>query len=119
MRSVLYQLAAIAPLCCLSTAILCAQQSRIAARIDNTDRVPLQGHVHPNARLAYDQGSVSPPFQMPAITMFLKPSSNQQSALQQTLAELQDPASPNYHRWLTPEEFGGRFGASQNDADKI
>jgi len=24
--------------------------------------------------------------------------------------EQQDPGSPNYHRWLSPEEYGGRFG---------
>lgn len=26
------------------------------------------------------------------------------------LAEQQDPNSPNYHRWITPQEFSARFG---------
>ncbi len=30
------------------------------------------------------------------------------------LAEQQDPNSPNYHRWLTPREFGESFGASNS-----
>ncbi len=30
--------------------------------------------------------------------------------LSQFLAEQQDPSSPNYHRWLTPQEFARRFG---------
>src|ERR1700693_544622 len=120
MRSVLRRFAAvIAPFCCLSTAILYAQQDRIAVRIDNNQRVPLPGHVHPNARPEYDRGPVVPSFQMPAITMFLKPSSAQQSGLQQTLADQQNPASPNYHRWLTPEEYANSFGARQGDMDKI
>jgi subtilase family serine protease len=32
------------------------------------------------------------------------------AALQRLLAEQQDPSSPNYHRWLTPQEFSARFG---------
>ena len=43
----------------------------------------------------------------------------QQAALEQLLAEQQDPASPNYHNWLTPEQYADRFGVSQNDIDKI
>ena len=31
-------------------------------------------------------------------------------ALQQFLADLQDPSSPSYHAWLTPASFGERFG---------
>src|SRR3984893_3401535 len=105
--------------CCLSAALLHAQQDRIPTRIDNNRRVPLRGHVHLNARPQYDRGPVAPSFQMPAITVFLKPSSTQQNALEQTLADQQDPASPNYHRWLTPEQYADRFGASQSDIDKI
>jgi len=35
------------------------------------------------------------------------------------MAEQQDPTSPNYHKWLTPEEYGSQFGLSQNDVSKI
>jgi subtilase family serine protease len=35
--------------------------------------------------------------------------------LESLLAEQQEPSSPNYHRWLTPEEFGNRFGAASED----
>ncbi len=30
-----------------------------------------------------------------------------------------DPASPNYHQWLTPDEIGERFGLSDNDIAAI
>jgi hypothetical protein len=33
--------------------------------------------------------------------------------LKQFLADQQNPVSVNYHRWLTPQEFGSRFGVSQ------
>ena len=33
--------------------------------------------------------------------------------------EQQTPGSPNYHHWLTPEEYGQRFGVSDADLGKI
>jgi uncharacterized protein (TIGR03437 family) len=53
------------------------------------------------------------------VTFSMKPSPNQQAALDRLLQEQQDPASPNYHRWLTPEEFGDRFGLSSGDYAKV
>jgi uncharacterized protein (TIGR03437 family) len=57
--------------------------------------------------------------QLPLVTMVLKPSASQQAALESLLAQQQDPASPNYHIWLTPEQFADRFGVSQPDVDKM
>jgi subtilase family serine protease len=37
------------------------------------------------------------------------------AALDQFLAEVYDPASPNYRHFLTPEEFTARFGATVSD----
>src|ERR1041385_4255814 len=38
-----------------------------------------------------------------------------QTQLQQLLAEQEDPKSPNYHKWLTPAEFGAKFGPTDQD----
>ncbi|HET6516156.1 MAG TPA: protease pro-enzyme activation domain-containing protein [Thermodesulfovibrionales bacterium] len=35
------------------------------------------------------------------------------------LADLHDPASSHFHRWLTPEEFKERFSPSSDDIDMI
>jgi pseudomonalisin len=35
------------------------------------------------------------------------------------LRDQQDPASSRYHQWLTPEEFGDRFGATKQEVDAI
>src|SRR5947209_19895390 len=40
---------------------------------------------------------------------------DKQAALEQILREQQDPSSSNYHRWLTPEEFGKRFGRAPEE----
>jgi uncharacterized protein (TIGR03437 family) len=96
-----------------------AQTNRIAARIDNNQRISLRGHIHPKALPEFDQGAVDPALVLPRVTVVLQPSPGQQAALDQLLVEQQDSSSANYHRWLTPEEFADRFGASQDDIDKI
>jgi uncharacterized protein (TIGR03437 family) len=52
-------------------------------------------------------------------TIGIAPSAAQQAELDALLTRQQDPASSDYHRWLTPEAFGTRFGAAQSDIDKI
>jgi subtilase family serine protease len=39
--------------------------------------------------------------------------------LRALLAAQQDPASPAYHRWLTPAEFGARFGPAPRDLHRV
>ena len=51
--------------------------------------------------------------------LLLEPDAAQQNALHELLEAQQDPASPEYHRWLSPEDFGQRFGASERDVKRI
>ena len=41
------------------------------------------------------------------------------AGLQNFVQEVQDPASPSYHQFLTPQEFTARFGPSQEDWDAL
>ena len=54
-----------------------------------------------------------------SVKLVLRQSPEQQAALDRLLAEQQDPASPNYRRWLTPEEYADRFGIAQEDIAKV
>jgi subtilase family serine protease len=40
-------------------------------------------------------------------------------ALEQLKRDQQDPSSPSYHQWLTPQQFNARFGPTQADADAV
>jgi uncharacterized protein (TIGR03437 family) len=51
--------------------------------------------------------------------MYFKPSLSQHAALEQLLGNQQNPASPDFHKWLTPEQYAGRFGVSQDDLNEI
>jgi uncharacterized protein (TIGR03437 family) len=106
-------------LACMAASTAGAQQDRITAAVNPDQVAVLKGSVHPQARRQYDQGPVASSFQLPYIAMMLKPSAAQHTALLQLLAAQHDPASPEYRRWLTPEEYAGRFGASRNDIGKI
>src|SRR5579872_6667538 len=103
----------------LPLAALHAQQDRLAKRIDSAQYVPLRGRVHSLANAQNDRGPVQDSFAMSGITLMLKSSAPQQQDLQQLLQDQQDPASPNFHKWLTPDQYAGRFGASANDVAAI
>ncbi len=53
------------------------------------------------------------------LTLVLARSPEQQQALDRLLAAQQDPASPEYQQWLTPPEFGTRFGLADKDLDAL
>ena len=113
------RLAAITLMASCSAVSLLGQRSRIPAVIDEAHRVTLAGHIHPKARAENDQGRVEPSLVIPRVTLVLKPSATQQADLDRLLAEQQDIASPNFHHWLTPEEYADRFGVSTDDLSKI
>ena len=104
---------------CLLASVLPAQQDRIHGSIDGRTSIAVRGSVPPQVRRQFDQGAVEADFQLGNLTLVLRPSAAQQSALEQLLADQQDPASPNYHNWLTPETYAERFGASAADMEKI
>ena len=87
--------------------------------IDNNDTVILRGNVHPLARPKFDRGLTDPSLPMERMILTLRLSDGKKAELDGLLTELHDPASPNYHHWLTPEEFGARFGPSSEDIDAI
>jgi subtilase family serine protease len=93
--------------------------TRIRSEISGSSRVALPGSLNPLARAEFDQGRVDPAMKMEGVTLVFKPSASQQKDLQRLLAEQQDSKSPNFHKWLTPEEFGARFGMSQSDLDQV
>ncbi|MGA2182377.1 MAG: protease pro-enzyme activation domain-containing protein [Bryobacteraceae bacterium] len=101
------------------SATLLAQQDRINGRFDTGGAVPLRESVARQAQPQFDRGAVEPSRMINGMTLLAKPSAKQQAELETLLAEQQNPASANYHKWLTPEQFGDRFGLSQNDVTRI
>jgi subtilase family serine protease len=95
------------------------QTSRIRGQVDARSLSLVRGHLHPLARPEFDQGPVDTAMPMSRVTMVFKRTDAQQADLNALLQQQQDPRSANYHVWLTPEEFGDRFGLDPVDVDKI
>jgi len=106
-------LATVVALICACTAQ--AQPDRVLERIVPGAGRLLHGHLNPQALPKYDRGPADPSFKLNSMILVLMPSAAQRTALDRLLAEQQDPASPEYRKWLTPEEYADRFGASAND----
>jgi len=96
-----------------------AEQSRITQAVDNGQRVALRGHIHPSARAEFDQGRVAPGMRLSSVTIQLAPTAAQQADLERLLKSQQTPGSPDYHGWLTPEQYADRFGVPPADIEKL
>lgn len=92
---------------------------RIVDSIDETQLVTLKGDTHPLALSRYDQGAVSDSLPMEHMYLQLKRSPDQERALENLLADLQNPQSSSYHRWLTADELGRDYGPAQQDIDTV
>lgn len=93
--------------------------ARIRGSLQNGETFVLPGNVHRFAVGAADQGEAEGSLALPQITIHFKMSPTQQAQLNALLEDQQNPASSRYHQWLTPEEYGARFGVSQGDLDKV
>ena len=91
----------------------------ITGSVDETRLVPLPGNTRPEATPENDRGPVADGFPLPHLLLQLRRPPEQESTLEQLLDDLQDPKSPNFHKWLKPEQFGQSFGIAQQDLDAI
>ncbi len=94
-------------------------QDRIGQRIDDSRVAQTRGNVHPLAQARYDRGRLSPTMMLPRVVMHFTRTAAQQAELDTLLQSQQDPASPNYHKWVTPEQFADRFGISAHDLAQV
>ena len=109
----------LAILCIFSTSSRAQTSDSVIAPVDPAVRVTLRGQRAPWALPRNSQGPVPGYTMLEHLTLVLKRSPQRQKAFEQFLQQLQDPASPNYHRFLTPVQVGERFGASEHDIDAI
>jgi subtilase family serine protease len=96
-----------------------SQQLRIHDEVNSSVTTVLRGSQHPLAFPQNDAGRMASGTRMNGVTLYFSRSAAQQADLNALLAAQQDPSSPQYHKWLTPEEFGARFGLAQPDIEKV
>ena len=87
--------------------------------IDSARTAAVEGTRHPLARQQFDAGRLEPERQLSHLSLNFRLSAAGKADLEKLLTEQQDPKSPNFHRWLTPEQYASRFGMSQSDLARV
>jgi subtilase family serine protease len=91
----------------------------VTAAVDATKRSRLIEQHPAWAEARNDLGPLADDLPLQHLTLTLKRTAEREQAFQQLLQDQQNPASPKFHRWLTPVEVGEQFGASQHDVDAV
>lgn len=92
---------------------------RVLGPVSESQLIPLRNNVLPVARARVDRGAVPDGTPTGHLLMMLRRSDAQQKALDALIAAQKDPASPRYHKWLTPEQFGAQFGVADADVQAV
>jgi hypothetical protein len=93
--------------------------NRIVPQTGAQATVTMAGSVHPLTRRATDLGAVNPALRMESLTLNTSVGAAEQAELDALLAAQQDAGSGEYHRWLTQEEYGARFGLTEADLGEV
>lgn len=91
---------------------------RIVEAVDETRLVAVGGT--PRAAVAKnDLGAVEDSFRLDHMYLQLKRSAAQEKALELALQDIEDPKSANYHKWLTAEQLGEKYGPARQDIERV
>ena len=90
-------------------------QPRITSPITNADRALLINSRPPRATAANDIGAVPSTMKLQGMSLVFSRTPAQQADLTNLIAAQQNPTSPLYHQWLTPDQFAARFGVAESD----
>ncbi len=94
-------------------------RDRILGPIDAAQTAAVRHTAHPMARVQFDQGRLDPAQRLSGVAITFRLSPSQQADLSQLLRDQQDRSSPQYHKWLTPDQYAARFGMTQDDLAKV
>ena len=111
--------AAALSVCCASAQTTTQPAPQITQPINASVRQTIANSVPIQVQSATDLGRASAALPMKDMLLRLKPSAAQVTALNKFVADVQNPNSPNYHHWITPTEFGSRFGATDADVKTV
>ena len=98
-----------------SSALAQTPEPRLQGALREDTRTLLPGSIEPQVLRAKDLGPLRDTHPIRGITLVFRRSDAQSADLEHLLASQQDPASSEFHHWLTPESFGRRFGIVDAD----
>ena len=102
-------------MCALPLVAQVKPSALITQKIDESKLVTLHGSVHPLAQARDDRGAVPDSFAAERLILMLNRPPEREAALAQFLKDVNARGSASFHQWLTPEQFGQRFGVADAD----
>jgi hypothetical protein len=111
-----------APALCLLLAlspVLAQRHDRLTAPLGPGTFASLHGSRDPRIDTLADEGALAATERLGGLGFRFRPSAEQSEKLERLLADQQDPSSPRYRSWLTPEQYADQFGLSQNDLTRV
>jgi len=91
----------------------------IREKVDENQLTTLRGNIPPAAIAQNDAGRVSANMPMTGLVLVLQRSPEMQAEFDAFVESQYEPASPNFHQWLTPEQIGERFGPATSDIAEV
>jgi hypothetical protein len=92
---------------------------RITQLVHENELTRLPRNTHPLASPEFDRGAAPSSMALHRMLLVLDRAPEQEAVLQRLLVAQHDKSSPNYHKWLTPEQFGQQFGPADADIQTI
>lgn len=97
-----------------------AARALVTAPIDEQHLATLAGNTPAAAtNPTNNRGAVADDFALPHMLLVMKRPQERQAALARYVEGLTEPASPNYHRWLTAAQIGDLYGPAQSDVSAV
>ncbi len=88
-------------------------------RVDENKLVTLAGNTRLEGGTENDLGAVADSLNLNHMMLQLKRSPEQEQAAAQFAADLTNPKSPNFHKWISATEFGKNYGLAEADIQTI
>ncbi len=94
-------------------------QVRVLTTVKNEQKVVVRGTTSPYLGRSVETGRMTGGQNLGRMILQLTPTEEQESGAAKLVTDLHDPSSPSFHKWLTPAEFGHKFGVADEDAAKV
>src|SRR5215472_16278213 len=91
----------------------------VTTPVDDSSRIVIVHSTHPQAQARFDAGIVDPSLPMERMILVMGASADQERQARTFLDSQQTKGSPDYHHWLTPEQFGQKFGPAPEDIQQV
>lgn len=91
----------------------------ITQPVDEGSLVSLRGSLRPEAIHRYDRGRVRDSLRLAHMQLVLRRPYEREASLEALIEQQHTAGSPQFHHWLTPEQFGEQFGPAASDTAQI